>query len=169
MSIIVTIILLISASKCELNTEETKYHWYVENKTNHDVKSFLAFGLYSLGYIHIEYPDTVLPNWYGSTDSIGFNNIEPNEKQLVYASINTTWEDDVKKLSADTLSIYIFHSDTLRKYTWEQIREDYKILIRYDLSAEDITHLKDKYGIPVITYPPDERMKNMKMYPPYGE
>ena len=64
----------------------------------------------------------------------------------------------------DTLSLFIFDADTFNAYSWEEIQNDYKILKRYDLSPQDLKVLGRK-----ISYPPDERMKYMKMYPPYKE
>jgi hypothetical protein len=168
-SIIISIALLVSASKCEFTMETPTYNWFIENKSNHDINFFLALGIHSLEYIFTEYPDTILPNQYISKDSIDIYKIISGTKQLIYISINKKWEDCIKELSADTLSVYIFHTDTLQKYTWEEVRQDYKILRRYDLSSDDITSLRIKNGAPVITYPPDDRMKNMKMYPPYGQ
>jgi len=46
----------------------------------------------------------------------------------------------------------------------ETIREEYKVLKRYDLSIEDIQLLN--YEIP---YPPTEVMRGMRMYPPYEQ
>ncbi|GHT32419.1 hypothetical protein FACS189434_04140 [Bacteroidia bacterium] len=80
----------------------------------------------------------------------------------------SSFEEIFSHFPNDTLSIYIFDRDTLNKYFWEEIQRDYKILQRYDLSFKDIQILQNKYGIPEIPYPPDERMKEMKMYPPYG-
>ena len=77
-------------------------------------------------------------------------------------------EDYFDNIPSDTLSVFYFHPDTLAKYTWEEIQRDYKVLRRYDLSIEDIKMLYNKYDVPEIPYPPDERMKHMKMYPPYG-
>ena len=57
------------------------------------------------------------------------------------------------------MSVFIFHTDTLNKYSWQEVRDGYKILRRYDLSLEDIK--KMKWTIP---YPPDESMAGMKMY-----
>jgi hypothetical protein len=59
--------------------------------------------------------------------------------------------------------------DTINKYSWEEIQRDYKVLRRYDLSVEDFNLLYKKNGDSEILYPPDERMKYMKMYPPYGQ
>ena len=64
----------------------------------------------------------------------------------------------------DTLCLFIFDADTFNTYSWEEIQNDYKVLQRYDLSLENIEALKRQ-----IPYPPTEAMKNMKMYPAYGE
>jgi hypothetical protein len=78
-------------------------------------------------------------------------------------------ENFFKKLPGDTLSVFYFHTDTVSRYSWEEIQHDYKILRRYDLSLEDIILLKNEYDVPEIPYPPNELMKDMKMYPPYEE
>lgn len=64
----------------------------------------------------------------------------------------------------DTMSLYIIDADTLKKYSWEEIRTGYKILQRYDLdvSVAALRKLDLK-----VTYPPTEAMKDVKMYPPY--
>jgi hypothetical protein len=105
------------------------------------------------------YPDTTIffskPN--GFTKSYGYQ-ITPTNEPLV---------EIIDQISSDTLSVYYFHSDTLAKYSWEEIRRDYKVLRRYDLSVEDVKKLYNKYSVPEIPYPPDARMKDMKMWPPY--
>jgi hypothetical protein len=154
--IIINVILLASASKCKLSMEETKYPWYLINQENYSIKSYLAFGYYD--FSPSAYPDTILP----IDNHIGMSEIKPNEKQLVWESLNR--EDLIKSLPLDTLSVFIFHADTLNKYTWEKVRNDYKILKRYDLSLQNLQLLNY-----TISYPPSEKMKNMKMYPPYGQ
>ena len=62
----------------------------------------------------------------------------------------------------DTLCLFIYDADTFNTCSWGEISEKYKILKRYDLSEQDFKFLK--YN---ITYPPDDRMKDIKMYPPY--
>jgi hypothetical protein len=57
--------------------------------------------------------------------------------------------------------------DTLNKYPWETIRQEYNILVRYDLSLQDMNMLRNRNGDTEIQYPPDSRMRDMKMYPPY--
>lgn len=73
-------------------------------------------------------------------------------------------EEVFKKYNIDTLSIYFFDAYIVDTYPWETIREEYKVLKRYDLSIKDIQLLD--YEIP---YPPTEVMKDMRMYPPYKE
>jgi hypothetical protein len=64
----------------------------------------------------------------------------------------------------DTLRLFFFDIDTINKYPWEQIQQDYNILKRYDISRNDLK----KIGYYAI-YPPTETMKDLKMYPPYEE
>jgi len=62
------------------------------------------------------------------------------------------------------MSIYLFDAETVDNIPWETIREEYKVLKRYDLNLEDIQFLDYE-----ISYPPTEQMKDMRMYPPYEE
>jgi hypothetical protein len=62
----------------------------------------------------------------------------------------------------DTLCLFIFDAQVFHTYSWDEIKEGYKILKRYDLSREDIRRLNH-----LIVYPPDERMRDIKMYPPF--
>ena len=73
-------------------------------------------------------------------------------------------EEMYQKTHADTLCFFIFDTDTLAAYDRDIIRNDYKILQRYDLSLGDWKYLGNK-----IHYPPTEAMKYIKMYPPYKE
>ncbi len=72
-------------------------------------------------------------------------------------------EDEIQSLPQGVLSIYFFSKDTLEKYSWEEVQSGYKILKRYDLNASDIKKINR-----VVSYPPIEVMKGMKMYPAYG-
>ncbi|MDR2836889.1 MAG: hypothetical protein LBV69_12010 [Bacteroidales bacterium] len=64
----------------------------------------------------------------------------------------------------NVLSLFIFNADTFDTYSWDEIKNDYKILRRYDLSLQDIE--MSNY---MISYPPAEAMKDIKMWPPYEE
>ena len=140
-----------------LGCEHKRYEYYMYNNADYDI--FFGYGFEYATYI---YPDTlfdILHN-YRLIKSHSLNVDYPGEPLEEIISLTTP---------RDTVSIFYFHADTINKYPWEIIRRDYKILRRYDLSPQDICTLKDHQGIPEIPYPPDERMKNMKMYPPYGK
>lgn len=107
------------------------------------------------------YPDTSI-----FTDSVR-GTIQANS--YIICASHEPIEDQIQRyIPSDTLSIFYFHPDTLKKYTWEEVRQGYKVLQRYDLSIEDIQKLKNKNDVPEIPYPPTEAMRNIKMYPPYG-
>jgi hypothetical protein len=95
------------------------------------------------------YPDTTL-------------NIDKKWGRIVSAD-NLMRYDYYIHSNKDTLCLFIFVSDTVAKYSWEEIKAGYKILQRYDLSSNDFERFME------IFYPPNEAMKDMKMYPPYGE
>jgi hypothetical protein len=135
----------------------SKYDVNYVNNTSFDIYYGGAYG----GTFQC-YPDTSI---FTGND---LGKIKANS--YIICASHASLEDIIKEhIPSDTLSIYYFHPDTLAKYTWEEIRQGYKILRRYDLSIEDIRKLKDKNGVPEISYPPTEAMKDMKMYPPYGQ
>ena len=132
---------------------ERKYTITVSNNSNHYIGLHFALGgLYDGGL----YPDTLLPH----SDEYVCKDIKVSGKYYYYSSAK--WEEIYSNLPCDTMSVFIFHTDTLNKYGWQEVRDGYKILRRYDLSLKDIK--KMKWTIP---YPPDESMAEMKMYPPY--
>jgi len=47
---------------------------------------------------------------------------------------------------------------------WKEMNYGTRFILRYDMSLRDLKLLK--FTIP---YPPDERMRGMKMYPSYNE
>jgi len=137
------------------------YPWYLDNKTNDTLGVYFALGHDG----QTVYPDTTLPV---DINKAHIMVASPHKKQSLLVYDPRPYEDVIKSLPKDTLSIFIINIDTLFKYDWDVIIRDYKILRRYDLSLPDIRCLFVN-STPVIPYPPDERMKNMKMYPPYGQ
>jgi len=99
------------------------------------------------------YPDTAI-----SRDRIGIPVKQGATRDYEYHN----GKEDI--WSNNTFCLFVFDADTFNMYDWEEIKDGYKILQRYDISYENLTTLKRK-----ISYPPDERMKNIKMYPPYEE
>ena len=152
--LIFVFLLLLITSACD---KRAGYVYYMYNNTNYDI--FAGYGLFYATYL---YPDTSFEQLhnYELITSYSFN------AHYVGEPLDETIK---QRMPRDTVSIFYFHADTVNKYPWEIIQRDYKILQRYDLSSQDICTLKDHRGIPEIPYPPDERMKDMKMYPPYNE
>lgn len=74
------------------------------------------------------------------------------------------WDEEIERLPSDTLSVFIFSSDTLNTFPYSEIRDDYKILKRYDLSIEDLELLNFK-----VTFPPTQQMQNIRQFPPYEQ
>ncbi len=121
------------------------------NGADTDIGYYFAFG----GEGGIMYPDTIPP----------LTLTPPFPQALIgqsgYYDCNCTEEEIFESIPSDTLSLYMFHPDTLAKYEWQQILDDYNILKRYDLSLEDLRRLDFK-----VTYPPDTNMEGVRMYPP---
>jgi len=135
----------------------TPYAYKMYNNAGYDI--YVGFGLWYATYL---YPDTSFKQLH-NYELVKSNSFSTHR-------VGDPLDETIKqRMPRDTVSIYYFHADTVNKYPWEIIQQDYKILRRYDLSSQDIVTLKNKNGIPEIPYPPDERMKYMKMYPPYGK
>jgi hypothetical protein len=145
---------------CE-NLVEKHYSLQIKNNSNFNICCYFYL-VWEGGDKGVIYPDTLI-SFY--------------ESELIYINAGEIFRtsrpvksiiDWVSSLAKDTLSIYVFNQDILNAHSWEKIQREYKILLRYDLSIEDIRLLYNEHDVPEIPYPPDEQMKNMKMYPPYG-
>ena len=122
----------------------------IVNNSNHTIEFYFALG----GKGGIIYPDTIL-----NSDLIPpFPSARAGETR--YRDFGFSEEKIFDEIPSDTLSIYIFHPDTLLKYNWKTVIKDYNILKRYDLSFEDLEQLNWQ-----VSYPPNDKMKGVKMYP----
>ena len=138
------------SSQCEM---DKSYTIDLINKSGHKIGYYFALG----GQYGTFYPDSLpITNNYIVYDM--------NKEIASGAHSGLSWDRVFSQLPKDTMSIFIFHTDTLNKYTWEEVRDRYMILSRYDLSLQDIVNLNH-----TIPYPPTEAMKEMKMYLPYGQ
>ena len=144
---IVLFVVLITSTACpEEITDHSSFMFY--NNSNSDVCIYLGVVPQNNG--GSLYPDTMLMN---KNVTIG-----PLLK-------NSKYNYDFNRLeNNDSLSLFIIDLDTIKKYTWEEIKNGYKILQRYDLRV-DLEGLKQLDFI--VTYPPTEAMKSVRMYPPY--
>ena len=120
--------------------------FYFHNDSTRDVYIYLD------AYGEILYPDTTI---------LGYRRGVPYKKG---DSFHYTYSREKGDLWIGTFSLFIFDADTFNVYSWAEIQSGYKVLQRYDISKENIKALKY-----TITYPPTEAMKDVKMYPPYGQ
>ena len=102
-----------------------------------------------VGYV---YPDTLIPHEYNK-----LRGCPPNRK-VPYDSKND-WDEVFSELPADTLSVFIF-SEIVTEENWDDVRNNYAVAKRYDLSFGDLERLNW-----IVVYPPDDSMKDVKMYP----
>lgn len=124
----------------------------LENDYNDSIYVTTAFAFKS------NYPDTILPV---QKPSISF--VPPGFKRVfINAFPSKRTKEAFDQLPRDTLSIYLFDAATYLNNDWDEVRTEYKVLKRYDLSLEDLNKLNW-----VIIYPPSEAMKDMKQFPPY--
>ena len=65
---------------------------------------------------------------------------------------------------SDTLFLFIFDANVIENTPWEVVARDYLVLRRYDLTLEDLRRLNWQ-----VTYPPTEAMRDVRMFPPFGE
>ena len=149
---------------------------YLENKSEHDI---VVCWNYCFSYYipdQIVRTDTLLPMTYYSSsfdeelDGPTPHNplrfiIEPGDKSCVVCIETDPLGNLYADLPHDTLSVFVLHADTVRKYSWEEICEDYNIIVRYDLSKADVKSFENY----IVPFPPTEAMRNMKMWPPYEE
>lgn len=121
----------------------------VRNNSTHDVSYYLGLD----GDDGTLYPDTTL-TFKNFTWNI------PKGTSYVLAVHAKSWKEVYNWHNRDTLCLFLIDTDTISKYGWDKVRDEYKVLIRYDLSLQDLKKLNYK-----IYYPPSPEMQKMRMYP----
>lgn len=58
--------------------------------------------------------------------------------ERTYLDSKTSWEDNLDKLPADTLSIVFIDENVYDNEPWDSVRVNYQVLSRLDLSIEDL-------------------------------
>ena len=162
--------LILSLTSCDPLFEIGDYYYNVSNMSEDTICVYFAVGIKE--WNTNSYPDTLLPEnemWRRSTGQTPYSNVlmteqlcPPNESRYCYKMIYNNKYGE--KLTKDTLSVIIISTDTLKKYGYEDVRNNYRILIRYDL---DINYVREKNYH--FVYPPSEEMRDMKMYPSYEQ
>ena len=87
-----------------------------------------------LTYYQLNFPDTIIqentPNFSKAT-----------ENTYCYIDSDVKWEDVIKKNVNNTITIFVLDFDTTQKYQWSAIRNEYKILKRFELSSDSLGKL----------------------------
>ena len=112
--------------------------FYIVNNADYPIGFYIADG----GLCGTFYPDS-LPE----TDEYVAYDLS-KIPHLGYKPHYSCWEEYFKDQPFDTLSVFIFHTDTLNKYSWEEVRDGYKILKRYDLGKDDLENLHHQLVYP---------------------
>ncbi|MBS1654385.1 MAG: hypothetical protein JSU05_06060 [Bacteroidetes bacterium] len=115
------------SGKCRKDSENCHYKIGIHN--NSSVSIFIKWQL--------NYPDTSIldpsPLLQGA-----YYEVTPGRNDFSISS-NDCFEDIYRFRSvSDTIMFFVFQSDTLRANTWDNIKMNYKILKRYDLSLFDL-------------------------------
>jgi len=101
---------------------------------NHSNYSISVYGDYIL-------PDTMLTPNYPNIRV--FKQGESN--QLLATEVG---DPELERFKNEKLTIFIFSTDTLNKYSWNEVVEGYKVLKRYEINQQDLI---DMGG--AVTYP----------------
>jgi hypothetical protein len=126
----VVILLLLTIGSCERPfLFERFYSIEINNESNDTICTYLAEG----GDL-TEYPDTTLP----ITDP-GLIKIAPSNSFFYDSRIE--WKELITELSSDTLSVFIIDNSIYQSHAWSEIRSQYIILKRLDLSISDLENL----------------------------
>jgi hypothetical protein len=83
--------------------------------------------------ISYNYPDTIIP-----VSSELLRIIESKETQRAVSSTHPLDEFFSGRFSSDTLLIFYFNTDTINKYTWNEIRDEHKIIRKNLYSKQDL-------------------------------
>jgi hypothetical protein len=143
-----TIILLLLLGSCE-KLIPVYYTIRVRNNSNQAI------------YYYAEYilPDTMLsinkPRWLGK--------VNPGGKDEFYD--NDVNDEKFKRMENERITLFVLDKNVVDTYEWEYIRENNMILRRYEFLIKELYADNGRN----VFYPPDERMKDIRMYPPYGE
>ncbi|MBS1748662.1 MAG: hypothetical protein JST63_02035 [Bacteroidetes bacterium] len=134
--LLTTLLLFIIAAACKKppGARSMRGLW-VKNNGTFPICTFTSF----------QYPDTTIPDLTGREWDL--ETISPAES-AVYDFPIRNWKELFEQLPADTLSLFVFHADTIQKYGWQEIRNEYKILKRIDLSQRDVENMNSTIQYP---------------------
>lgn len=119
---LVVLLLTISCEDAKFTVDRIN----IKNSSSHKIQYFIA-----RPGAEFVYPDTLLP-------TLRINSVVINSGETFYGDSGDDWQKTYNNLPENKMSVFILHPDTLNSYTWEEIRQGYKILKRYDLTLEEL-------------------------------
>ena len=142
----------------------------MENSSNDSICVYVASGEGTFN--PTTYPDTLLPpdrlvDWgsvHGILWSTDLAEVPPHSEYTIHSTIEKSTifnrpskEKWLKRIPVDTLSIFIISQDSITKYGYDHVAKNNMVLMRYDLSKDDIRLLDF-----LLHYPPSPEMERMK-------
>lgn len=116
--------IILSASTCKGPVMDRVYSIHFVNKSQTAVRVYMAGEL-----AEHQYPDTTLPMVKPSLQEV-----DPG--RTAYFDSRTRWEDNLKKIPSEILSVYVIDAAVYNNISWHEVRDGYMVLRRYDLSIE---------------------------------
>ncbi len=127
------VIIFIILIGCEQIAMDYSYPLSVKNNSNHSIHLYIND---NENFVSI-YPDTIISNF---SERISQQILSKETKDIAGGS--ASWESIFRiSVPSDTLSIFVIHSDSLNKYSWNEIRNNYEVLKRFDFSLQDLEDL----------------------------
>lgn len=115
--------IFLTSSSCEQFARH-EYRIRVRNNSNQTISVYAGYLL----------PDTLLP----------IN--KPNLKEILVGKFGDIHDSDIGdekfgKLKSERLTIFVLNKDTVEKYDWYFVRNNYKILKRYEFNDKELTDM----------------------------
>ena len=112
----------------------------------------------------IVYPDTSLPVQY---PTLKMRSILPGSF-IIYSATEADIPSRFGDFHSDTISFFVFSSDSLSLLGWDSVRSSYNVLQRYDIRVNEYVSLYNNLKWDFPCFPPSQEMRDIKMWPPYG-
>ncbi len=144
----------------------------MENSSNDSICVYVASGEGTFN--PTTYPDTLLPpdrlvDWgsvHGILWSTDLAEVPPHSEYTIHSTIEKSTifnrpskEKWLKRIPIDTLSVFIISQDSITKYGYDYVAKNNMVLMRYDLSKDDIRLLDF-----LLYYPPSHGIEGMKIH-----
>lgn len=150
--IVMALFFSIMLSSCK--KEDENHHKTIE------IINYSEKDIYS--YFNVHYPDTLALRGVPSSSEPSIYKVERHKSNTTALWQRTFWEvifRDGRRIPSDTLMIFVMDAELLES---KNTHINNAIIQRYDLSLQDLQQINW-----TLTYPPNESMKNIKMYPSY--